>query len=120
MKKMFLIMMIVGGLAMSCRTNKETVANTDTTENTGKEQPVDGGVDLPIVEGIVKMSPECGAYVRVTKGDVMISYLVVNLPDKYRSEGLRLRFSYEDVMAKLPAGCEFLKPVSASNLEEIK
>lgn len=119
MKNGLVIMMVVGALAMSCRTNKDVVENPMPTEDS-KTQPVDGGMDLPFVEGIVKISPECGAYVRVTKGDVMISYLVVNLPDKYRSEGLRLRFNYEEVMAKLPAGCEFLKPVSASNLEEIK
>lgn len=120
MRKGFLLMVVVGALAMSCRTNKDAVADTATTEDAGKAKPVDGGEDLAFVDGIVKVSPECGAYVRVTKGDVMISYLVVNLPDKYRSEGLRLRFNYEEVMAKLPAGCEFLKPVSASNLEEIK
>ena len=119
MKTGIYILIAFATLLGACRETKNVVSNDEPTEETVSS--TSGGDDeVLVLEGTVKLSPECGATIRVIQGDVMKYYHPVNLPEKYTVEGMKLHMDAKEVMAKMPAGCEHLVPVSVSNVKEVK
>jgi len=117
MKTGIYILMAIVFVSGACRGPKETMANDEVkTEETAPSIPE----EVFTITGTVKLSPECGATIRVIQGDVMKYYHPVNLPEKFIVEGKKLEMDCVEVMAKMPAGCEYLVSVSVSNVKEVK
>ena len=57
------------------------------------------------MEGVVHLTEECGVGVNVTQGDVLRTYSPVFLDERYRVEGMRLRFTVTPASGKPPKDC---------------
>lgn len=56
-------------------------------------------------EGVVHLTEDCGVSINVTQGDVLKTYSPVFLDERYRVEGLRLRFTVDPTSGKPPKAC---------------
>lgn len=73
-----------------------------------KSEKIDSGsVPKPEnrLEGVVHLTEECGVSVNVTQGDVLRTYSPVFLDERYRVEGMRLRFTVNPTSGKPPKDC---------------
>ena len=121
MKTGIYILIALASVLGACRESKEAVASENLPEEI-KNPPASNGSEDEVltIEGTVKLSPECGTTIRVIQGDVMKYYHPVNLPERYIVDGMKLQMDAKEVMAKMPAGCEYLVPVTVSNVKEVK
>lgn len=102
-----------------CNTNKEaqkSAAGNTETEGSKPQDNVDHGsaqTDTEKVMGTVKMEDGCGAVIEVTYGDVIKRYFPLNLEDKFKKDGLLLKFAFteEETKAAAGTGCEAIAGV---------
>lgn len=122
MKTGIYILIALASVLGACRSPKDAATTTENVpkEETSASTSSGGEEEVLTIEGIVRLSPECGTTIRVVQGDVMKYYHPMNLPEKYIVEGMKLRMDAKEVMAKMPAGCEHLVPVTVSNVKEVK
>ncbi len=110
--RILIIALLVTGSAMySCRTQKEVVENVEQpqpveTENSDEERLV----------GVIDITEECGAVIRVVQGDVERSYIPVNLEEKYKKDDMKVRFSYVPANVKQTGDCVFYTPITITDI----
>jgi len=94
----------------ACRTTKETPV----TDNGSSPSEVER------VVGTVEKSEDCGFYITVIQGDVMRSYFPVGFEDKYKVEGMKLKFAHQPAKAKMPQACHDFIPVYISEVTPVR
>ena len=72
------------------------------------------------VSGTVTFSEECGYSIQVVQGDVLRTYFPVNLDDKYKVDGMRVKFAFEQVNEKPPKECPDLIVISVSDFTPLR
>lgn len=97
-------------LVGSCKTmkEKETVDN-GSAPNTEKR-----------TLGTVRNTDDCGFYIEVFVGDLAHSYYPVNLDEKYKVDGMRLKFAWKAAKAKPPKDCPNFEPIEVSDVTAIR
>lgn len=88
--------------------------NKETVDNGSEPVTVDRTV------GTVRHIEECGFYIEVVQGDLMRSLYPLNLDAKYQSEGMRIKFVWEEGKGKAPADCQNFEPVSVSEVTPLR
>lgn len=70
--------------------------------------------------GTVRNDSGCGYVIDVTQGDVMKSYYPVNLEDKYKKEGMRLKFAWSKSLNEMTGDCSYLIPIEISDVTPMR
>lgn len=105
----------VAGTLESCRTPKNVEENGKETVDHGSEP-----VNLDHISGTVRLTDDCGAYLEVIQGDVAHSYYPVNLDERFRVEGMRLKFAFEISKTKPPVACPNFEPITISDVTPLR
>jgi len=90
---------------------------------TPKDVPVVDNGSEPVTErlaGTVISSPECGFYITVIQGDVLRSYFAVNLEDKFKVDGMKVKFAWKKAKVEPPKDCPDLIVVSVSDVTPLR
>jgi hypothetical protein len=116
MKSAFFLFFLAA-VAAGCRTPRETgdpagdVAAEEVRGNDGTS------AETNTVKGKVKLEEGCGVIIQVTYGDVRKRYYPLNLEDRFKVDGLTLKFSFTAAPdgSGAPA-CEAVIPVYVSEV----
>lgn len=99
MKNIFLIFGIV--ILASCKTGENAVEDVIDVTDTPEETVIDTRV-----LGTVHVSDTgCPVYIEAVTETGKLKMYPVNLEDKFKVEGLRLKFNYNPVKVSQPEGC---------------
>ena len=120
MKTGIYILIAFAAVLGACRSPKDGLQKGEKVTQESTSSTTEEEAEVLHITGTVKLSPECGTTIRMIQGDVMKYYHPVNIPEKFIVDGLKLEMDGKVVMAKMPAGCEYLVPVSVSNVKEVK
>jgi len=118
MKTGIYVLIAIASILVACREPKIMTEEEDVEA----EQliPTEERNEILTIRGTVKLNPECGATIRVIQGDLLKYYHPVNLPEEFIVEGIKLEMESREIMAKMPAGCEYMIPVSVSNVRKVE
>ncbi|MFN5147856.1 MAG: hypothetical protein ACK5EK_02515 [Flavobacteriia bacterium] len=109
------IMAFTAILFTSCGIQKEVSGSNSSA--TDAEQSTD---DTMIV-GIVRMNPKgCPLYLDANENGEAITMYPVNLDDKFKKDGIRLKFSYTPSRAMQPEDCNVTKVVALENVTQLR
>lgn len=72
------------------------------------------------VVGIVHKSDECGFYIESTSEEKKVLYMPENLEEKFRVEGMKLKFGFKPSQTKLSKSCSDFKPVLLSEVDAVR
>jgi hypothetical protein len=102
-------------LLASCGNRKNVSADTSVEET---EVSAETTEVAPVrVLGIVHLSDQgCGVTIDVTEGEKTFNCYPVNIEDKYKVEGMKLKFFYEMSKAQQPEGCDVDLVISISDV----
>ncbi len=70
--------------------------------------------------GVVRNDAGCGYVIDVTQGDVMKSYYPVNLDEKYKKDGMRLKFAWDKAPQEMTGDCSYLIPATISDVTPMR
>lgn len=115
MKQVIVIAFALLGM-VSCKTEEEAVTTTI-------EEQVEKPAELTNrLVGIVHISEEgCPVEIeaKMNSGEMMALY-PIDLEDKYKVEGMRIRFTYAASKAPQPAGCSAKMTISLSDVTRLR
>lgn len=106
---LILFLLFTGTTLLSCRTQKEVVTEQP-------PQPLEDDSDEERLVGVIDITEECGALIRVVQGDVERTYIPVNLEDKYKKDDMKVRFSYQPADVKQTGDCVFYTPITITDI----
>ena len=94
----------------ACHTTKEatTIDNGSSPSETNR------------MVGTIEESGECGFYIHVAQGEATRSYFPVNLEDKFKVAGMRVKFASKPVEVPPPQACPDLIVITVSDLTPIR
>ncbi|MCH2235876.1 MAG: hypothetical protein MK078_16665 [Crocinitomicaceae bacterium] len=124
MKYLFLFGLSI--LLFACGNSKgsadSTTTSTETTEDkdNGAETIEEGGTitaQVVSVVGVVHVSETgCPLYIAAEAGDEKLTLYPVNLEDKFKNEGMKLKFKYQPSKIQQPDACPDAMPVTLSDV----
>lgn len=108
--------LILGLIAlMACSNSKETLSENEETDQTTKE--VESAIENYRVIGIVHVSEtDCPLLIETRLKDETVLFYPLNLDEKFRREGMRIKFAYEASKGALPENCTQAIAVSLSDI----
>lgn len=113
MKITFLALTMI--LITSCGTQKEVVKSGDGAANV--EQIANDGM----IVGIVRMNAKgCPLYLDANENGEAITMYPVNLDEKYKKDGIRLKFTYTPSRAMQPEECNVNKVVALDSVIQLR
>ena len=129
MKRIAIILIAVGFIA-ACGNSKDSAttaanSNSNSTENSNSnsnsnENANDSNNGENLVLGFVRTSDEgCPLYIEVRDRDGLKVY-PTNLEDKFKVDGLLLRFSFGRATSPAPETCEGVSAVSVANVAAMR
>lgn len=92
MKNIFLLL-FPAVLLMSCGNFKKSTDNTSNTPEVVTET---------LYVGVVQLDEKCGAIIKVESENKTQTFAPSNFDERYKKEGMRIRFGTEDNLAKVP------------------
>ena len=111
-------------LLISCGNGKETTEETvesvteettEVTENSEEEIPSNEG-NYRII-GIVHVSEtDCPVYIEAQEENETVNYYPVNLEEKYKVEGMKIKFDYTWSKAPQPENCDVDKAIQVNDV----
>lgn len=120
---------IVGiGILTSCATCKERKLEKESekaaTEETIEENPNVISSERPLreedmidIEGIVRINKTgCPVLIEMVEGDLYSVVYPVNLDEKFKVEGTKIKFSFTPSKAQMIEGCKADRVISVSNV----
>ena len=72
------------------------------------------------IVGVVHKSDECGFYIESTSEENKVLYMPDNLEEKFRIEGMKLKFGFKPSQTKLSKTCNEFKPVLLSEVDAVR
>lgn len=73
------------------------------------------------IVGVIHVNDDpCGAYIEAQEKDGMVKMYPVNLEDKYKKDGLRVKFDYTLSRAMQPAGCSVDKVIAVRDFTVLR
>jgi hypothetical protein len=113
MRSLFFLTAII--LLTACTTQKE-IANS---ENNGEH--LSENVEDGFTVGIVRITDKgCYCYLEVNENGSLLKMYPVNLDEKYKKEGVRLKFTYNVSRAMQPENCFVDKVVAVNDVSELR
>jgi hypothetical protein len=113
MRSLFFLTAII--ILTACANQKEIV----NSENHG-DQVVEN-VEDGFTVGMVRITDKgCFCYLEVNENGALLKMYPVNLDEKYKKEGIRLKFTYNVSRAMQPENCFVDKVVALENVVELK
>lgn len=108
---LFLISTLV---VMSCCTSKEATLNT-------ANNPVDEVVQDNRIVGKVRINDTaCLVYIEAFEDGKMVNMYPVNLEEKLKIDGIKIKFEYVPSRAMQPENCVVDKVVALNNVTELR
>jgi len=102
-------------LLVSCGNRKSVSADAGVEETEVSTETTETGAAR--VVGVVHISEEgCLVTVAMTEGDKTLNCYPVNIEDKYKVEGMVLKFFYEESRAQQPENCDVDLVISISDV----
>lgn len=97
----YLSILALALIIFSCKVGEEIVEAQDQVEDVAET------VEDTRVIGLVHTSPTgCPYFIEAKTDDGPLKMYPINLEDKFKVDGLRLKFNYNVVKASQPAGCD--------------
>jgi hypothetical protein len=113
MKIVFLALTLI--LVASCGTQKEAVQSNENSSNV--EQTANDGM----IVGIVRMNPKgCPLYLDANENGEEITMYPVNLDEKFKKDGIRIKFTYTPSRAMQPEECNVNKVVALDSVIQLR
>ena len=103
---------MLGISSLACSSAKEVIIDQQQ-----EETAVDGKIS-----GVIRISNNgCSPIIEATENGELVKMYPVNLDESYKSDGLKIRFTYIPSRAMQPDACTFqLKVISIENVEPYK
>lgn len=70
--------------------------------------------------GTIRKSKECGFYITVAQGDTASIYFPVNLEDKFKVAGMKVKFASKPEKTPPPPDCPDLIVITVSDLTPLR
>jgi len=96
MKNIFLLL-FPAVLLMSCGNSKKTIENTSNTPEVVPEVLTE-----TLYVGVLELDEKCGPIIKVESENKTQTFAPSNFDERYKKEGMRIRFGTEDNLAKVP------------------
>jgi hypothetical protein len=110
-----ILLAITSILIASCGTQKAAVQSND--EGSNSEQVANDGM----VVGIVRINPKgCPLYLDANENGEAITMYPVNLDEKYKKDGIRIKFTYTPSRAMQPENCDVTKVVALDSVIQLR
>lgn len=100
---------------MACSNSKETLSGNEETDQTTEE--VESVTENYRVIGIVHISEtDCPLLIETRLKEETVLFYPLNLDEKFRREGMKIKFAYETSKGSLPENCSEAVAVSLSDV----
>ena len=112
-------------LLLACGTQKEVIVNTDSNSQIESNQAIDNTITntsdtLRIIGTVRTTSKGCLVYIDAQTNSRSIKMYPVNLDDRFKKEGMFIRFTYALSRGMQPKGCECNQIVSVSDVTRLR
>lgn len=120
MKSSILFALII--FTLGCANHKEQVQEVESHEELMNKNEEVEAVDTDIYTvGIVHISEtDCPFHIDAKLKDGAVTLYPVNLDDKFKVNGLKIKFTYQISRGSMPSGCDLDLVVSVANVSIIE
>jgi hypothetical protein len=106
--------LVVFMLLRSCALHKST------SEEIVESESLEVKIENYRIVGIVVTSDECPVYIDATEDGNSIRIFPINLDERFKVNGMRLKFDYKEVTEKIPLNCTADKVVELNDVTPVR